>query len=205
MKALILSIVVLCGSVCGAQTVSSGQSAPGVKVGESNWRRTSKRNPALDDDPLRHLEAQDRSERIRSEAAEQNRIRAALGKDQSPLPGRNAGTDSQPSDLRYAFDYLYRVKITNTGAKNIRWVTWEYVFVDPSTGREVGRRRFRSDVKIKPGKSTRLFGYSILPPSDTIDATKAGKKPEDQYSEQIVITRIVYDDNSTWERPNPQE
>ncbi len=205
MKALILGIVVLCGSVCGAQTVSSGDSAPGVKVVESEWRRSNKRNPALDDDPLRHLEAQDRSERIRTEAAEQNRIRAAAGKDQSPLPGRNAPTDSQPLDRRYAFDYVYRVKITNTGVKNIRRLAWEYVFIDPSTGSEVGRRRFASDVNIRPGKSGRLFGHSTLPPADTIDATKAGKKPEGQYSEQIVITMIEYDDNSVWERPNPQE
>jgi hypothetical protein len=203
MKALILiTMLVLSGGVCAAQDPSpqSGNAAPGVTIVESDWRRRLARNPALDEDPLRSLEAQARAERIRSQALEQNRIRAAAGKDQSPLPSRNAPSRSQPFNPTYPYRYVYRIKITNTGVKKIRGLVWEYVFVDPSTGSEVSRRRFTSNAIIHPGKSKRLFGHSVIPPTGSIDASKAGEQPEGQHAEQIVITKIYYDDNSVWER-----
>ncbi len=201
MKALILvTIVVLSGGICTAQTQPGGNAAPGVTVVESDWLRRPVRNPALDQDPLSSLEAQARAERIRGAALEQNRIRAAAGKDQSPLPARNAPSNSQPFNPAYPYRYVYRIKVTNTGVKKIRGLVWEYVFVDPSTGGEVSRRQFTSNASIRPGKSKRLFGHSTIPPTGTVNASNAGEKPEGQHSEQVVITKIYYDDNSVWER-----
>ena len=201
MKALILvAVVVLSCGLCPAQTSPSDNAAPGVTVVESDWRRRPARNPALDEDPLRPLEAQARAERIRSEEIERNRIRAAAGKDQSPLPARNAPSASQPFSPKYPFTYIYRIKITNTGVKKIRGLVWEYVFMDPSTGNEVSRRRFTSAASISPGKSKRLFGRSLMPPAGSIDASKAGEQPEGLHSEQVVIAKIYYDDGTVWER-----
>lgn len=201
MKVLIsLALMVLSGGLCAAQTSSSGNAAPGAAVVESGWRRFWARNPALDQDPLRSLEDQQYSERIRQEAVRQNAIRAATGKDQTPLPSRNATNPISPPRPAHPFVYSYRVKITNTGVKKIRGLIWEYVFIDPSTGSEVSRRRFASNVSVKLGKSKTLFGRSILPPTIVVDARKVSGGPEGQNLERVVITRIYYDDNSIWER-----
>ena len=84
--------------------------------------------------------------------------------------------------------------------KKIRGLVWEYVLVDPSTGSEVGRHQFTSKVSVGPGKSKTIFGYSTLPPVSSVDANNAGEGSEGQHSEQVVIKRIYYDDNSVWER-----
>lgn len=201
MKVLIsLALMVLSGGLCAAQTPPSGNAAPGVTVVESGWRRFWVRNPALDQDPLRPLEDQEHSERIRQEAVRQNAIRAAAGKIQAPLPSRNATNPISPPRPANPFTYSYRVKIINTGVKKIRGLIWEYVFIDPSTGKEVSRRRFASNVSVSPGKSKTLYGRSTLPPAISVDARKAGEEPEGQHSEHVVITRIYYDDNTIWER-----
>ena len=201
MKVIIsLALLVLSGGICAAQTPAGGNAAPGVSVIESNWRRLLVRNPALDQDPLRPLEAQARSERIRAGINEQNRIRASMGKDQIMPPARNATVDLSGPRRSYPYEYVYRVKVANTGLKKIRGLVWEYVFVDESTGKEVGRHQFTSKVSISPGSSKRVFGHSIVPPTSSIDAQKAGQEPEGQHSERVLITKIYYDDDSVWER-----
>jgi len=200
MKILLsLVLIALSVGVCVAQTPVNKSAAPGVLVVESGWRKISVRNPALDEDQITPLENQDRSERIRNEVMQQNRTRAGLAKDPVPLPARNAPKPITPGPPAHPFEYSYKVKIQNTGVKKIREIVWEYVLVDPSTGSEVGRRRFTSTVSVGPGKSKTLFGYSTLPPTSTIDASSAGEKPEGQHSEHVVITKILYDDYTFWE------
>lgn len=200
MKVLILVALVLSGGLCAAQTPRDENAAPGLAVVENGWRRRLVRNPALDQDPLRPLEDQDRSERIRNEVARQNRVRAAAGKEVTPLPSRNATNRLPPRRPAYPYVYIYKVKIINTGAKKIRGLVWEYVLLDSSTGSEVGRHRFATTVSVSPGKSKTLFGHSTLPPASSVDANSAGDAPEGQHSEQVVIKTIIYDDNSVWER-----
>jgi hypothetical protein len=102
---------------------------------------------------------------------------------------------------RPTVEYIYRAKVNNTGSKAIRKMVWEYVFFDPATQKEVGRRRYENKVNIRPGKSSNVIARSLTPPTGTIDANQVGKQPKDQYSEQIVIQRIEYADGSVWLRP----
>ena len=95
--------------------------------------------------------------------------------------------------------YIYEVKVRNTGEKEIRTLIWEYVFFEPGTERELGRRRFVSRESIGPGKTRNLVLRSASSPTGTIDASKAGKKSRDEYSEQVVIQRIEYADGSVWQ------
>ena len=98
-----------------------------------------------------------------------------------------------------AVAYVYEVKIRNTGEKRIRTLTWEYVFFEPGTELEVGRRRFVSRVNIPPGRTGNVVMRSTSPPTGTFDAAKAGKKSSDQYAEQVVIQSVVYADGSVWQ------
>ena len=98
-----------------------------------------------------------------------------------------------------AVTYVYEVKIRNTGEKRIRTLTWEYVFFEPGTELEVGRRRFVSKVPHWPRQNRDVVMRSTSPPTGTFDAAKAGKKSSDQYAEQVVIQSVVYADGSVWQ------
>jgi hypothetical protein len=94
--------------------------------------------------------------------------------------------------------YVYEVKVRNNGAKGIRKLTWDYAFFEPGTETELGRRRFISKVNIGPGGTSTVTVRAAAAPTGIVDARQAGKKPQDMYSEQVVIQRVEYADGSVW-------
>jgi len=182
---------------------STPTGAPGLTVVEQNWRRQV-RNPWMDEDPMRASTDRIELERARQQNMRDNAIRASLGLPPLPPPTRvprAGGSDINDMPARPTVEYIYKAKVSNTGSKAVRRLVWEYVFFDPATQKEVGRRRHENRVNIRPGKTANLTGRSISPPTGAIDAKQAGKKPKDQYSEQVVIVRVEYADGSVWLRP----
>ena len=116
------------------------------------------------------------------------------------MPAQTSGVPTEREAKRNGKTvlYVYEVKFRNTGAQGIRRVTWEYVFFEPGTETELGRRRFISKVNLSPGGTTNVVVRAAASPTGTVDARKAGKKPKDMYSEQIVIQRIDYEDGTFW-------
>ncbi|MBP6822818.1 MAG: hypothetical protein KA368_14810 [Acidobacteria bacterium] len=55
-----------------------------------------------------------------------------------------------------------------------------------------------SEVRISSGKTKTVAERSSSPPTGSIDAAKAGKKPQEPYSEQMIIQGISYADGSEW-------
>ena len=197
---LLCSIVVLISIApwALAQTSSDKSATPNVTVIEKKWR-IEIRNPALDKDPVEAMNERDRAERQRKATERTNEVLAERG-----MPGPTTQVpevrDTGPRGKQVT--YVYELKLTNTAEKAIRILTWEYVFFEPGTEIEVGRRRFVSKVNIGRGKTTNLVMRSAVPPASTIDARQAGKKSREQYSEQIVIQSVEYDDGSLWRRPS---
>ena len=100
---------------------------------------------------------------------------------------------------RYRF--LYKVSVMNTGQKTIKEIDCDYVFFDPDTGQEVGRREFTGVEKIGPGKSKELAFLIAAPPTQTISVHSLDKKERERFTEQLVIVRILYADGTVWQRP----
>lgn len=203
MKTLISVVLVLLSvGFAVAQSPSKQSGAPGLVVVESSWNKGRARpNPALDD-PLSDIEAQDESKREREMMIRQNKERKAAGRAQIPLPVDaptifNSPQPDRPSDGA-AYEYVYEVKVDNTGTKKILEIDWQYVFLEPGTLRELSRRQFTSKMTIRPGQQKKLIGRSGLPPA-VVSAEQSGKDLRDQYSERIEINRIKYDDGSIWE------
>jgi hypothetical protein len=109
---------------------------------------------------------------------------------------RPAETETEGPSARY----VYRATVKNTGTKTIVALAWDYRFLDPDTGEEIGRRPFLQRIKIRPGKSGELIGASVHPPTRVINAAKA-EKGQAKLSEQVDINRIEYADESVWQRP----
>ena len=199
-----LLLLFLLAGVASAQAVTnpSESNPPGLTVLEKNWSRRV-RNPLLEQDPMRASTERLDLERALKENQRENSVRANLGL--PPLPPPTRGRSSSPETDVFAgrpfVEYIYRAKVVNTGSKAIRKLSWDYVFSDPDTQKEVGRRRHENKVNIRPGKTASLSVRSVSPPTGTINANQVGKKPKEQYSEQVVIQRIEYADGTVWLRP----
>ena len=178
-----------------AQAVSNLSAGPEVTVIQKKWR-IEVRNPALENNPRAQAERQKQEhERRATERINEELAQKGMPPQTTHVP--EAVRDTEARGLSVA--YIYEVKFSNTGPKGIRTITWEYVFLDPGTKREVGRRRFVSDVSIGRGKTQNVVMRSALSPTGTIAVTKAGKKSRDQYSEQVMIKSVEYADGSVWQ------
>jgi hypothetical protein len=199
---LMLTVFLLTG-VASAQTPSSVPDAPGVTVISKKWRKQLRPN-ALNDTQVSDHQKQLEYERDMKDTLYENTVRAKAGERPLRLPTPPGLSRSEPGAKRYRNpgQYVYEVKIRNTGTKKIRELTWEYVLFDPNTGREVGSHRFTNEESISPGKTKTMTGYSVTSPVSVVDVTKSGKEEVGQYSERVVIHSIEYDDGSSWQRPS---
>lgn len=183
-----------------SQTLSDAPVAPGMTVIQKKWQ-VEVRNPALEEDPFRANNEITQAERDRKDNIRENTVRTQLGLPPVPPPNRAPQPETGKRETLSTI-YIYAVKVKNTGEKEIKTLTWEYVFFEPGTEQEVGRRQFVSKAGISPGKTKTLIMRSASPPTGTINATKVNKKSSEQYAEQIVIKRIEYADGSLWDAPS---
>jgi hypothetical protein len=193
MKVLSSGLVLLLVAICASAQASS--TPPDVTVLQKQWR-IEKYNPALDKDPLAPNKQRQLEELEQKTAAQENENRIRQGEPTLPPSVRQRAPETGAG--RLSLIYVYEMKVRNTGRKEIRTLTWEYVFFEPGTTREVGRLQVVSQVNMKPGTTKHLVVHTRSSPTDTIDATKAGKKPSEMYSEQVVIRSIAYADGSVW-------
>ena len=195
MRLLYATIVLLVFALCGsAQTVSNKSAEPEVTVIQQKWRMEV-RNPALEKDPVLDMQERDRAEQRRRDTERTNEIIAERGMP-SPTSTVPGARDTKQTGITVL--YVYEVKLRNNGTKGIRKLMWDYVFFEPGTETELGRRRFISKVNINSGATSNVVVRAAAAPTATVDARRAGKKPQDQYSEKIVLQRVEYDDGSVW-------
>ena len=195
---LILLLLLLTTGIA-AQSTDSSQNPPGVVINGTKWRREF-RNPLMDDDPLRANEQQAQLQRATIEAMRTNAAIIKSGsKDVRQLPVPAVAGSTRNTRGRFSEDYVYRFRLGNTGEKRIVKVVWDYVFIDPASK----TRRpspFHEQDEHPTGKSRNLIGRSQSPPVRVVNANMAGRNSKGQYSEEVVIMSIKYDDGSIWTR-----
>ena len=73
--------------------------------------------------------------------------------------------------------YRYKVLVKNAGAKTVKLIDWDYVFLDANTRQEVARRQFTSEEKVRPGKE----GVEVHPFAAFLTvnagASRTGRRP----------------------------
>ncbi|HSB08978.1 MAG TPA: hypothetical protein VLM38_05665 [Blastocatellia bacterium] len=105
-----------------------------------------------------------------------------------PSRGSPQKKDAQTSrSTRYA----YELRVRNSGEKIIRGIRWDYVFTDPDTREEIGRRRFYSPLNLHPKQTKKLEGITRSAPTAIISA-------KGLQSERVVIECVILSDGSTW-------
>jgi hypothetical protein len=181
-----------------AQSLPDSTDARPIAVIQMKWRY--KLNiPALNEDPLRANSEHSQAERDMKDTIRLNGIRGRQGLPLEAPPARMRAPEK--GDRRPSTIYTYEAKVRNNGAKAIRALVWEYVFFEPGTEQEVGRRRFVSKTNIRPGNAASLTARSVIPPTGAIDVAKVDKKTRDLYLERVVIQSVEYVDGSIWIAP----
>ena len=96
--------------------------------------------------------------------------------------------------------YTYKATVKNVGAKAIKLLDWEYQFLDPNTQEVREQRKITSRLNLYPGKTKVLTRRLTRKPTSVVDADQLDRKFRDQFTERVVITRIVYADGTVWQR-----
>ncbi|HMO79339.1 MAG TPA: hypothetical protein PKD24_00975 [Pyrinomonadaceae bacterium] len=199
MKFLLFFIVInLSPLYVSAQGEADRSEIAALTVIEMKWR-SQVRNPRLDRDILSEEAARGRDEFRRIEAERTNEKLREQGMPVNNPPVRTPRADTGPSGI--AVTYLYEIKVKNTGSQEIRSFTWEYVFYEPGTDDELGRRQFESEVRIGAGRTRTVTVRSSSPPTSVVAATGNDLKPSDRYKEEVVIKSITFKDGSVWTAP----
>lgn len=120
---------------------------------------------------------------------------------ETTIDGRSAAIEKIVQEARTANPqpldgFIYQTKIRNSGYQTIEIVFWEYQFIDAAS-KNVTRHQFLCGVKIKPAKEKDLEGFSLLRPSDVVDA---GTLVNKSLQEKVLINRIEYSDGAIWQR-----
>ena len=200
MKLLCSVLVLFLFASCVLAQASSDKSvSPNVTIVPKKWR-IDVRNPKLDRNPVADMQARQAAEQMRRETERTNELMVERGMPAPTTQVPDANRNARPRGTLVL--YVYEAKVSNNGDKAIRTLVWDYVFFEPGTENEVGRRRFVSKVNIGPGKTTNLVVRSLAAPTSTVDARQAGKKPQDQYSEKTVLQSVYYADGSMWRLPS---
>jgi hypothetical protein len=204
-----LALLLLISGLPAAQQAQQPQPVPegpeDVSVVKFSWRK--ERIPGWENRISTSAESYDT---MRARIDNERRIQAArnagnkaeLGRRESAakmLEDANATKDSK--NARPPRDgYRYKVTVSNAGAKTVRLIDWDYVFLDPTTQQEVSRRQFTSEEKVRPGKDKELEVFILSPPFLTVNA-KASRTGETPFVEQVILMRVEYSDGTVWQRP----
>lgn len=189
---LLISISIISISAFGQTAVQKPAPSSDVTIIQKRWSSAQGKSV-----PIRAIDTTDdpqKDARAVIENQKENEVRARAGQPALPPP---TAPQREKNYLPGIESYLYETKIRNNSDKIIKEVVWEYVFSDPLTKQELGRRQFTNKETIRPNKEKRLTGRSSFPPTGTVSVTTAaGKKIADQYAEDIKIVSITYADGS---------
>ncbi|HVS81752.1 MAG TPA: hypothetical protein VHE60_08450 [Pyrinomonadaceae bacterium] len=178
---------------------SSGAAAPNIEIVKLKWERQVRlprnfdpsvipTNGSFVDPALRTSAAAPTSALDATRAATSARSAAA---------GASAEFPSTPS--RLPVFYVYSMKIRNVGGKQIEGIAWDYVFIDPNGGAELGRHQFLSYVKAQPNKDVTLKGQMRTPPLRIVLASSTEKHPKP--IERAAIQCVLFEDETVWRNP----
>jgi len=203
MKILVLMLCVICGGVsASAQSVPDSSDSSSLAVVKFSW---SKERINWQQDPFSGpIENFDEMRvRSRNEKRIQDAKRGGNGSEIARAE-RDAKTDAALTAQIHKnkpgrYQFLYAVQVRNSGDKVIKAVDWDYVFFDLNNQNELGRRQFRTEEKIAPGKSKELKSFMRTPPTQTVSIHSLVKNERANLGEQVVIVRIEYLDGSVWQ------
>ncbi|HVF30886.1 MAG TPA: hypothetical protein VNA22_07945 [Pyrinomonadaceae bacterium] len=124
---------------------------------------------------------------------------------EASIEGRSAAMERavQESRTPKADDvtgYHYVAEVRNDTGRTIEVIYWEYRFTEVARPENVVSRQFLCGVKVKNGAKGDLTAFSMLAPSDTIDAASLAAANNKLFTEHVQINRVEFSDGQILQR-----
>src|SRR5205823_1312525 len=97
--------------------------------------------------------------------------------------------------------YKYSMKIKNGGAKVIEAIAWDYIFIDPKIGKEIGGHQFLSYTRIDANQGATLKAELRSPPVRVAPNPASTKDVHQKLNGRALIQCVLYADDSVWKNP----
>ena len=107
--------------------------------------------------------------------------------------------NSEGDEAVKRYEFVYQVRIRNSGQKAIKGIVWDYVFTEPNSENELARHTFSNDIKLLPGKTKSVTATSVKPPTRVISVRMLFSGDDGSYGEHVEVKRILYADGSVWQ------
>ena len=98
--------------------------------------------------------------------------------------------------------FLYEVKFKNETGSKIKSISFDYIFSDLDSNKELQRHSFVSRDAIGKNKKVTIDKPSPAPPTSLVSAAGLGKDPRSPYNERVEVTCILFSDGTMWETKN---
>lgn len=112
--------------------------------------------------------------------------------------GRTGMTTSVKRNKRYVFKYVSKLTLKNSGAKAVKSVEWEHLFVEREGGRELKRYRLQAKQQIAAGSSQTVSKEVYVKPEESTRHISEGVQ-------KIRVTRVEFADGTVWRAEESKE
>ena len=96
--------------------------------------------------------------------------------------------------------YHYAAEVRNDTGRTVEVIYWEYRFTEIARPANVVSRQFLCGAKVKKGAKGDLTAFSMLAPSDTIDAASLAAANTKLFTEHVQINRVEFSDGQILQR-----
>ena len=105
--------------------------------------------------------------------------------------GKTGTTLSVKRQKRYVFKYTAKLTLKNSGAKTVKSVEWDHLFVEHEGGRELKRYHLEVKQQIAVGASQTLSKEVLIKPEESTRHISEGVQ-------KIRLTRVEFADGTVW-------
>ena len=105
--------------------------------------------------------------------------------------GKSGMTLSVKRNTRYVFKYAAKLTLKNSGAKAVKSVEWDHLFVEREGGRELKRYHLEVKQQIAAGASQTLSKEVLIKPEESTRHISEGVQ-------KIRLTRVEFADGTVW-------
>ena len=105
--------------------------------------------------------------------------------------GRSGMTTSVKRNTRYVFKYVSKLTLKNSGAKAVKSVEWDHLFVEREGGKELKRYRLQAKQQVAAGASQTVAKEVYVKPEESTRHIKEG-------AQKVRLTRVEFADGTVW-------
>ena len=91
----------------------------------------------------------------------------------------------------YVFKYRAQAAVRNAGAKAVRVVHWDYVFLDAEKDKELKRYKFQTKQPIPAGEARAVMREVYVEPDEGTRHITDGRQ-------KVFVTRLEFEDGTDW-------